>query len=204
MSMPPEMMQAQLAQSGQDPTQGGQAPGQAPGQPAGRGRQRGEPSPPPDAQIDEQALVQQMQETMRVASNILYEEAVFNALSQMASTAGVVEALSVTTVKILTRVQDELGDLPMEVLFGAGMAIIADAADALQQGGIEVGEKEVTSALQMAITRYLQENPEQFSEEDIKQGMAGLKQGIDQLNMSEMEGSASDGGAPAGGLLGEM
>lgn len=197
MSMPPEMMQAQLAQGGQDPTQGGQ------GQPPSRGRP-GEGVPPPDTQIDEAALVQQMQETMRVASNILYEEAVFNALSQMASTAGVVEALSVTTVKILTRVQDELGDLPMEVLFGAGMAIIADAADALQQGGIEVGEKEVTSALQMAITRYLQENPDQFSQEDIQQGMAGLKQGIDQLNLSEMEGSASDGGAPPAGLLGEM
>lgn len=191
MSMPPEMMQQQLAQQGQGQPQA-----------AARGRQKGESPPPPDAQIDEGALVAQMQEALRVASNILYEDQVFQAMSTMAQKAGIPEALSVVTVKILTRAQDELGDLPMEVLFGVGMAIVADAADALQQGGLEVPADAVNKGLQMAISRYLQENPGQFSKEDLQQGMAGLQQGLQQLDVGELEGSASDGGAPAAGMMG--
>jgi hypothetical protein len=156
-----------------------------------------------DAEVDEAALVEQLQEAMRLASNILYEDSVFQAMAQMAAKTGPADALSVTTVKVLEKVQMEMGELPMEVLFGVAMAIIADAADALQQGGIEVSEKEVNQGLQLAVTRYLQDNPDQFTREELQQGMEGLKQGMEQINLSELEGSAADGGAPAAGMMGE-
>lgn len=195
MSIPPEIMQQQLAQGGPPPAQGGEG--------TSRGIRGEGPLPPSDAVIDEETLVAEMQEAMRVASNILYEDKVFNALAQMAAKAGVPEALSVTTVKILMRVQMELGELSMEILFGTAMAIIADAADALQQGGIEVGEKAVNQGLQMAITRYLEENPNQFSKEDLQRGFAGLQEGLKNLDLAEIEGGAADGGAPKAGLMGE-
>lgn len=197
MSMPPEMMQQQLAQNGQPPAQGGQGPRKQKGIPRGQG------VPSPDAPVDEAALTAELQEAMRKASNILYEEAVFQSLSTMAQEVGPAEALAVTTVKILERLQNEGGEMAMEILFGVGMAIIADAADALQQGGIEVSEAQVTQGLQRAISTYLRENPDQFTPEELKQGMDGLKQGLQQLDMSEMEGSAADGGAPPAGLMGE-
>jgi len=177
MSVPPEQMQGQLA---------GQAPVQ--GQPQG-----GAPT--------EAALTAKLGEALQAASNLLYEEKVFDALVKMAKNTEPKLALSEVAVKVLTKVQQDIGELPMEILFSVGMTIVADAADALQQIGIEVPEQEVTLGLQMAIQGYLEANPNQFTKEELAESFKQLKQAVESGALEQIDESQMQDEMPRPGML---
>jgi hypothetical protein len=180
MSMPPEMMQAMMAaqQGGGQPTQPGQAPAQ-PGQIA-----EGQVGPQGEGKFAESAegAMALLGQAMQVTSNKLYAEDTFDALVQMAKKTDPATALAEVTVRLITFAQEQIGQLPMEVLFGTAMAVVPDAADAIQQVGIEVDDKMVADALQMAIKKYLQANPKQFTTDELALGLKNLQEAVDQVD----------------------
>ena len=140
-------------------------------------------------------------EAARVASQALYSKKVFDEMHKMAK-RNPVPALVNTVVSILSSVDEAMPGLIIDELFGVGMMMIVDAADAIQQTGIEVTEQHISQALSDAITTFLNQNPQRFSEEEVADAMQRLQEGAADLPDAPggpAPGGPAPGGAPAGG-----
>ena len=143
-------------------------------------------------------------ESVKAASNILYDDRVFTRLVKAAQDGDVPNALAMTVVQVLGQVQANLGDLALDSLFALAMSMVADAADALQQVEVEVSADDVTLALETAITMYLQEHPDQFTDDEIQDGVnrleAGIKEMPDEVGAEEQPAAPPQGGLLSGGM----
>lgn len=175
----------------QDPNQM-QAPGQAPAAPAQQA---------PAGPQGEAGDMEKFSQATKLASNIIYDEGVFKELAERAKSGSVLDALTTTVVMVISQVEQSIGELSLEHLFALGMMLVVDVADALTQGGIEVGQEEINRALSDAITMFLQQNHGRFSKEELEAAVAQLQQ--TQANAGAMEQQLQGAGqgqpaAPAG------
>lgn len=125
-------------------------------------------------------MEKQFNDAALLGSKLLYNKKVFDAMVRTAQKSPIAAIMN-AVVKIIERVDRDMPGLPIDVLFGVGMALVVDAADAIQQSGVEVGEDEVSEALSNAITLFLQENPDRFSPQEIQDAVARLEQGLADL-----------------------
>ena len=172
-------------------------PAPGPQGPPSQGAPQGGPGAAP--QIDQK----RMMEAARAASAALYDKAVFDKMVEMAK-QNPVPAIMNTTVRILTKVDEAVPGMIIDEVFGVGMMLVVDAADALQQGGIPVNEEQVSQALSDGITLFLQSNPQRFAQGEVEDAMARLQEGVGQMDTGEAAPAAPPGGPAPGGALGQM
>jgi hypothetical protein len=192
MNLPPMNPQGAAPQPG--------GPQQAPAPQQGGPQQAPAPQQggPQQAPAPQQFNQEQFNQAAQLASKILYDPKVYEGMIGMAR-KNPIPALANTAVMVLQRVDREIRGLSIDIMFSIGMTIIVDAADALQQSGVDVTEDHVSQALSDAITSFLQQNPKRFTPEEIQDGVKRLQEGIGDINDPGAVGQP-DPGSP--GILG--
>lgn len=146
-------------------------------------RQQAPTAPAEGLSADKEQMVA---EAYRLGKNILYRKDVFDTLIQQMGDAQPPAALAEAIVFILEKIQSDM-KMPFDALFAAGLALMADLADALTRTGrFEFTEEDVSKAVEMGIYMYLSAHGQEFDKNEL---MSQYEQGVQTI-----------GAPPAGGM----
>lgn len=111
----------------------------------------------------------QVKEAYRIGKNMLYRKDVFDGLMKQIGDATPAAAMAEAIVMLLEKIQESM-QLPFDVLLSAGITLLADLAEAMNETGrFTVSEKDIGDAVQMGISMYLQAHGEKFDRNQIAQ-----------------------------------
>lgn len=138
-----------------------------------------------------------MNEAMRIASNILYNQEVFNGMVDQMNGKFSVETLAGNAVLIISETEKQVGPLSLENFFALAVVIVVDACDALASSGMDLNDQDVYEALGSTIEMFLQQNQGRWSKEELEAGVKSLEEA--QANADQLAADFGGPGEPMGG-----
>lgn len=123
--------------------------------------------------------IEMMKKGFQIAKNITYDKETFDSLmNESQQNSNPVEALAGLVVQVTMKLQEHFGKTDFPVLISLAIAIIQDLADSMNQTGkFQLGENEVTEALQLSIQMWLSANQGNYDPNEIQGLMRQLEGG---------------------------
>lgn len=148
------------------------------------------PAQPSPQQGGDKQMEAMMTQAFQLGKQIIYKKEVFDGLMKQMSdgqtqpAAGLAEAIVMVLEKI-----NSAGKLPLNIVFGVGMLLMNDVAEALNRTGrFNFDQATFEKAVQMATQMFLQTQSGNYSPEELQEGMSQLQ------GMGQQQGQPQPGG----------
>lgn len=104
----------------------------------------------------------------KLGRNLIYRKDVFSAFMKQVEGAQPAAALAEAIVFVLEKIQADM-KAPFDVVFGIGLMLIADLADALNETGrFNLTEQDISQAVELGVHQYLQVHGQEFDANELK------------------------------------
>jgi hypothetical protein len=129
--------------------------------------------------------------SVQVGQNLLYNKAVFDKMMEGTQQAGPTRILAGTIVKILSKIEEQVGQLDLQVLLAVGISLLQDVAGAMQETGrVQINAETAQEALGMAVSMWLEVNGNRVPPDQLQEAAQAFG---GQMGPSPQDGQAMGG-----------
>jgi len=118
---------------------------------------------------------EQLEKAYQVGRNLIYEPQVFESIVGQVDASEPVQALADTAVMVVDKIEESMGQLPIDVVFALGIVLISEVADTISETGkTQYNDQQTLEALQLATQMYLMRSERDPGE--VQAAMQGMQQ----------------------------